>query len=91
MAPTVSAEIRPVAVFASHRNKGTCANGATIRRQEIEARVLAGLKDRLMAPELVREFIRVFHEEVNRTAAELEQRIKSDALELHSKGVAYFQ
>ena len=55
-----------------------------ISRQEIEARVLAGLKDRLMAPELVREFIRAFHEEVNRVAAELEQRIKSDALELQS-------
>jgi site-specific DNA recombinase len=45
---------------ATHRNKGTCANGTTIRRQEIEARVLAGLKDRLIAPELVREFIRAF-------------------------------
>ena len=33
-----------------------------------------------MAPELVREFIRAFHEEANRTAAEFEQRIKSDAL-----------
>jgi Recombinase zinc beta ribbon domain len=27
---------------ATHRNKGTCANGTTIRRQEFEARVLAG-------------------------------------------------
>jgi site-specific DNA recombinase len=69
---------------ATHRNKGTCVNSATIRRQEIEARVLSGLKDRLMAPELVREFIRAFQEEVNRVAAEFEQRIKSDALELQS-------
>ena len=69
---------------ATHRTKGTCANGATVRRQEIEARVLAGLKDRLMAPELVREFIRAFHEEANSVAAEFEQRIKSDALELQS-------
>jgi site-specific DNA recombinase len=69
---------------ATHRNKGTCANSASIRRQEIEARVLAGLKDRLMAPELVREFIRAFHEEVNRAGAELEKQIKSDALELQS-------
>jgi site-specific DNA recombinase len=69
---------------ATHRTKGTCANSATISRQEIEARVLAGLKGRLMAPELVREFIRAFHEEVNRAAAEFEQRIKSDALELQS-------
>ena len=69
---------------ATHRNKGTCANSASIRRQEIEARVLAGLKGRLMAPELVREFIRAFHEEANRAAAEFEQRIKSDALEAQS-------
>jgi hypothetical protein len=69
---------------ATHRNKGTCTNSATVSRQEIEARVLAGLKDRLMAPELVHEFIRAFHEEVNRAAVELEQRIKSDAQELQS-------
>jgi len=69
---------------ATHRTKGTCANSATIRRQEIETRVLAGLKDRLMAPELVREFIRAFHDEVNRAAAERERKIKSDALELQS-------
>jgi site-specific DNA recombinase len=69
---------------ATHRNKGTCANSATVSRQEIEARVLTGLKDRLMAPELVREFIRAFHEEVNRAAADLEKRIKSDALEQQS-------
>jgi len=64
--------------------KESCANRASIRRQEIEARVLAGLKDRLLAPELVREFIRAFQEEVNRAAAELEQQIKSHALELQS-------
>ena len=46
--------------------------------------MLAGLKDRLMAPELVREFVRTFLEEVNRAAAELELQIKSDALELQS-------
>jgi len=40
---------------ATRRAKGTCDNGATVSRQEIEARVLEGLKERLMAPELVRE------------------------------------
>jgi hypothetical protein len=57
----------------ARRSKGTCNNNATVSRQEIEARVLEGLKERLMAPELVREFIRAFQEEANATAAELEQ------------------
>ena len=41
---------------AAHKNQGTCANTRTILRPEIEERVLAGLKQRLLAPELVREF-----------------------------------
>lgn len=55
---------------ATRRSKGTCDNNATVSRQEIEARVLEGLKERLLAPELVREFVRSFQEETNRMAAE---------------------
>ena len=58
---------------ATRRSKGTCGNRQTITRQAIEARVLGGLKDKLMAPELVAEFVRAFQEEVNaavRTAAQ---------------------
>src|SRR6202795_2398237 len=40
---------------ATRRAKGTCGNDRTITRQKIEARVLGGLKDKLMAPELVAE------------------------------------
>jgi site-specific DNA recombinase len=68
---------------ATRRSKGTCNNNATITRQEIEARVLEGLKDRLMAPELVREFIRAFQEEANRAAREQDQKFKSDRMQLH--------
>ena len=67
---------------ATRRAKGTCDNGATVSRQEIEARVLEGLKQRLMAPELVREFIRAFQEEANRAAAELEQQFRADRLQV---------
>ena len=67
---------------ATRRSKGTCDNNATISRQEIEARVLDGLKDRLMAPELVREFIRAFQEEANRAAREQDQRLKADRIQL---------
>src|SRR4029077_7446184 len=37
-----------------------------MRRPVLEAVILDGLKDRLMAPELVKEFIAEFHREVNR-------------------------
>lgn len=39
------------------------------RRSRVEEVVLEGLKTRLMAPELVEEFIRAFHEELNRKHA----------------------
>ncbi|WP_406721540.1 recombinase zinc beta ribbon domain-containing protein [Thioclava litoralis] len=40
-------------------NKGlaVCDNRATIRREDLEARVLGGLKDRLMHPELIALFV----------------------------------
>ncbi len=49
---------------ATRKQKGTCDNTRTITRQEIEARVLEGLKERLLAPALVAEFVRGFQEEV---------------------------
>jgi hypothetical protein len=49
---------------AAHRQKGTCANDRTILRQEIETRVLSGLKERLLAPELFQEFVKRYQEEV---------------------------
>ncbi len=59
---------------ATHRAKGTCGNHHRIRREELERRVLDGLKHRLLAPELVEQFARDFQEEVNRLAAEQTQR-----------------
>ncbi|MBF7013643.1 recombinase family protein, partial [Novosphingobium sp. HR1a] len=38
-------------VCSTHVSKGTCDNNRTISRDELEKRVIAGLKDRLMAPE----------------------------------------
>ena len=51
------------------RNKGTCDNLLTVRRDELEATVLHGLKSQLMQPELVTAFIGEFHREVNRQRA----------------------
>ena len=56
---------------AAHR-QGTCSNKRSMRRPTLEALILDGLKDRLMAPDLVKEFIAEFHREVNRLSRERE-------------------
>lgn len=50
---------------SSHRNKGTCDNRLTIKRDDLEHRVLNGLKDSLLHPELIAEFVRSYQEEFN--------------------------
>ncbi|WP_370627115.1 recombinase family protein [Pseudochrobactrum sp. Wa41.01b-1] len=62
---------------SNHISKGTCDNSRTIRQDELEARVLAGLKDRLMAPEIVEEAMRAYAEETNRLNRE--RRSNGDA------------
>ena len=49
---------------AALKQKGTCDNGRTISRREIEARVLDGLKERLLAPDLVAEFMKAMQDEL---------------------------
>jgi hypothetical protein len=48
------------------RNRGTCNNLLTIRRDILVASVLSGLKTHLMDPELVKEFAAEYQREVNR-------------------------
>jgi chorismate mutase len=50
-------------------NKGTCSNKLTIRRDDVEAKVLNGLRHQLMHPKLVKAFVEEFHREFNRLAA----------------------
>jgi hypothetical protein len=45
---------------ATHRCKGTCSNDLKVKREDLEQRVLAGLKERLLAPERVEQFTRMF-------------------------------
>jgi site-specific DNA recombinase len=47
---------------ATRRGRGTCDNGHTITRQHIEARVLGALRERLLTPERVQEFVRAYAE-----------------------------
>ncbi len=46
------------------RNKGTCSNRKSILRSEVEDRLLAGLKEKLMAPAPLAEFIAEFQREM---------------------------
>ena len=47
------------------RNRGTCDNRKLIHRDEIEHRVLDGLRDKLMHPALLAQFIAEYHREWN--------------------------
>ena len=51
---------------STHMDTRACSNGHTITRVALEERVLSGLRDRLMAPELVAEAVRACVEETNR-------------------------
>ncbi|MDH7789035.1 site-specific DNA recombinase [Ochrobactrum sp. 19YEA23] len=51
---------------SNHISKGACSNSRTIPREDLEARVLAGLKDRMMAPEVAAEAMRAYAREINR-------------------------
>jgi hypothetical protein len=48
------------------RGQGTCANRGSVRRAPLEELILGGLRQRLMAPELVEEFVAAYHADVNR-------------------------
>ena len=62
---------------SNHVMTGSCSNGRSIRRQELEARMLAGLRDRLMAPEIAAEAMRAYAEETNRLNRE--QRLSGES------------
>jgi len=70
------------------RDQGTCTNHLTIRRDEVEARVLRALQEKLLRRDLFEEFCEEFTHEMNRlrmehraslTAAERElERVKKE-------------
>ena len=73
------------------RNKGTCDNRLTVRRDELEAKVLDGLRHQLMHPELVTIFIDEFHREVNQQRAEQDGRRDRTARDLEDPNVRYVE
>jgi site-specific DNA recombinase len=61
-----------------HFRKGICDNGRTIRRDDIERRVLAGLTDSLVSPEAVAVAVRAYAEETNRQNHERRAEAEAD-------------
>jgi site-specific DNA recombinase len=72
-----------------HFRKGTCNNGRTIRRDDIERRVLAGLTDKLVSPEAVAVAVRAYAEETNRQNHERRAQAEADrrSLEKINRGI----
>ncbi|MFN3634494.1 MAG: recombinase zinc beta ribbon domain-containing protein [Rhizobium rhizophilum] len=50
----------------NHHRRGTCDNGRSITREKIEARVLSGIKDKLVSSQVVAEAVKAYAEEMNR-------------------------
>jgi site-specific DNA recombinase len=64
------------------RDRGTCTNRLTIARQEVEARVLRALQDKLMRKDFFEEFCREFAKEMNRLRMEQRSGLKDAKREL---------
>ena len=62
---------------SNHVMNASCANSRTIARPALEERMLAGLRDRLMAPEVAAEAMRAYVDETNRLNRE--RRAAGDA------------
>jgi site-specific DNA recombinase len=61
-----------------HFRKGICDSGGTIRRNDIERRVLAGHTDTLVSPEAVAVAVRAYAEETNRQNHERRAQFEAD-------------
>src|SRR5258705_2004191 len=72
-----------------HFRKGTCDNGRTIRRDDIERRVLAGLTDKLVSPEAVAVAVRAYAKETNRQNHQRRAQAEADrrTLEKIERGI----
>jgi site-specific DNA recombinase len=64
------------------QRKGTCKNRKGIPRTVLEGLILDVLKRRLMSPELVKEFIRAYHAELNQQRATREVQAVAKCREL---------
>jgi hypothetical protein len=72
-----------------HFRKGMRDNGRTIRRDDIERRVMAGLTDKLVSAEAVAVAVRAYAEETNRQNRERRAQVEANcrALEKIERGI----
>jgi site-specific DNA recombinase len=68
----------------NHSRRKTCDNGRTVRREVIEARALAGLKERLVSPTAVDAAVRAYTEETNRRNCDQRARAEADRQQLEA-------
>jgi site-specific DNA recombinase len=59
---------------SSHRNGKACSNGRTITTERFEERVLSGLKERMLDPQLVNTFVAEYHAEFDRRSAQQQRQ-----------------
>jgi DNA invertase Pin-like site-specific DNA recombinase len=64
------------------RERGTCTNTLTIPRQEVEARVLTALQEKLLRKDFFEEFCREFAKEMNRLRMEMRASLSGAKREL---------
>ncbi len=64
---------------AAARDRGTCDNRLNIRIEILEQTILDALRERLMAPELFKEFCMEFHRELNRLRREGNAELEAHA------------
>jgi site-specific DNA recombinase len=64
------------------RDKGTCKNHLTIRRDEVETRVLRALEEKLLRQDLFEEFCEEFTREMNRLRGEHRANLVASEREL---------
>lgn len=68
------------------RGRGTCTTTLTIPRQEVEARVLKALQDKLLRKDFFEEFCREFAKEMNRLRMEQRAGLTSAKREVERIG-----
>ena len=68
------------------RNKGTCENRKLVHREHLEMRILAGLKEKSLHPEMIEAFITEYQREWNRLrSTEVSERASCEAEEQTSR------
>ncbi len=67
---------------SNHIDTRSCSNGHSISREKLETRVLDGLRDRMMSPEVAAKAIRTCVEETNRLNRERRATDTADRAEL---------